>query len=239
MREPFQIFSEQRGARPLAIGGDDAQTLLIIHQKRKAELKALEDQYKKHKQEIMDNYRPMVEPFTQKHARYKKDDFLVFEQDDQREVWVVRGSRILVKEYDYLHIQYLIQCVEGEYLGAKRRFLPTPAGHDITRLEGDNLGKFIRESEFMNSLDILRKAGFHPKAYTSLMCEDTFFLASKEEAKRAHQMFEKELGTIVGWWYGIEELESTMEWYKKEVGHYPVLRRLSGGEFISKGEYQP
>jgi len=54
----------------------------------------------------------------------------------------------------------------------------------------------------------IRAKGFNPIGITTMTCEETIILATKEEVKKAWEMFKPE-----GWWYSIDEWEKTRKWY--------------------------
>lgn len=66
----------------------------------------------------------------------------------------------------------------------------------------------------------MRKAGFNPIAYSVMICEDTFYFNTKEEAKNAYEYFEggkNATHEYEGWFYSIDEVESNNEFYRKEI----------------------
>lgn len=61
-------------------------------------------------------------------------------------------------------------------------------------------------------LDTIRKHGFNPIGITTMTCEETIILETKEEVERAWEIFKPE-----GWWYSVEQWKETREWYVKDM----------------------
>lgn len=61
-------------------------------------------------------------------------------------------------------------------------------------------------------LDEIRAKGFNPIGITTMTCEETIILPTKEEVEKAWEIFKPE-----GWWYSIEQWKETREWYVKDM----------------------
>jgi hypothetical protein len=72
-------------------------------------------------------------------------------------------------------------------------------------------------------IQILKSAGYHPIAVTSMMFEDTFVFETKDEAKRAYQELEKEKKQIQGWFYGWPDFLLSMDDHKKKFGKLSTI----------------
>lgn len=63
-----------------------------------------------------------------------------------------------------------------------------------------------------NLLDEVRKAGFKPIGYTTMICEETFIFKSKKEATDAWRMFKND-----GFWYNFSEFIDEWKEYINDV----------------------
>ena len=82
-----------------------------------------------------------------------------------------------------------------------------------------------RRYEYLN-FDAMQKAGFNLIAFSVMMCEDTFYFETEEEADEAWKYFEngaQATGEYVGFWYSIEDVEANKEEYKEEMGYEPEI----------------
>lgn len=57
-------------------------------------------------------------------------------------------------------------------------------------------------------LDDIREAGFNPIGITVMTCEETIILATKEEVKKAWEIFKPE-----GWWYSADQWKEARKEY--------------------------
>lgn len=76
------------------------------------------------------------------------------------------------------------------------------------------------------NFDAMRNAGFELKAFSVMMCEDTFYFETEDEAEDAWNYFENgenATGEYVGFWYSIEDVEKNKEEYKEEIGYEPEI----------------
>jgi hypothetical protein len=72
--------------------------------------------------------------------------------------------------------------------------------------------------EYLN-FDTMRNAGFNLLAFSVMLCEDTFYFSTTEEAEEAYRFFEfgeNATGEYVGFWYSIEDIEKNKEDYKED-----------------------
>ena len=86
------------------------------------------------------------------------------------------------------------------------------------------------------NFDAMRKAGFELLAFSVMMCEDTFYFATEEEAEEAYQFFEygeNATGDYVGFWYCIDDVEKNIEEYKEEMGYKPPIIYIKDKQGIS------
>lgn len=72
-------------------------------------------------------------------------------------------------------------------------------------------------------LDAIREAGFNPIGITTMTCEETIILETKEDVEKAWEIFKPE-----GWWYSVDEWEKTREWYVKSMykGDYDAAPKV-------------
>ena len=80
-------------------------------------------------------------------------------------------------------------------------------------------------SDFQDDIDKLKANGYNPIAVSQMYFEDTFVFETKEEAIKAYHQFESDenekwIGEIVGWWYGREDFEKTVNDYETENNGY-------------------
>ena len=83
--------------------------------------------------------------------------------------------------------------------------------------------------EYLN-FDAMQKAGFNLKGFSVMMCEDTFYFETEEEAEDAWNYFENgenATGEYVGFWYSIESVEENKEDYKESIGYEPEIIYLN------------
>mgnify|MGYP000992158016 CR=1 FL=1 len=82
--------------------------------------------------------------------------------------------------------------------------------------------KMKLSDEVKDDIQALKDAGFKPIAISKFICENTFIFETEEEAKKAHDEFEKRKihpRVIQGWWYGREELKESLRNYKEKMGY--------------------
>lgn len=70
------------------------------------------------------------------------------------------------------------------------------------------------------SLVLLREQGFNPIGITSFFLEETFIFNTKKEATVAYKKMEKELRTVVGWYYSKKQFEKELAEATKEGNYY-------------------
>lgn len=73
------------------------------------------------------------------------------------------------------------------------------------------------------SLILLREQGFKPIGITSFYLEETFIFKTKKEAIAAFKKMERELRTVVGWFYGKKDFEKKL------------IKATQEGEYYSEG----
>lgn len=77
-------------------------------------------------------------------------------------------------------------------------------------------------SDFQDNINKLKSAGFNPIAVSQLYFEDVYVFETKKEALLAYNTFEmnnnKWIGEIVGWWYGEDDFNKTIEEYEPKWG---------------------
>ena len=83
-----------------------------------------------------------------------------------------------------------------------------------------------------NNIDFsaMHNAGFNLLAFSVMICEDTFYFETEEEAKDAYSYFEfseNATGEYVGFWYSIEDIETNKEDYKEDMGYEPEIIYLN------------
>jgi len=83
-----------------------------------------------------------------------------------------------------------------------------------------------------NNIDfsIMHDAGFKLLAFSIMMCEDTFYFETEEEADDAWKYFENgadATGEYTGFWYSVEDIENNKEEYKEEIGYEPEIIYLN------------
>jgi len=96
----------------------------------------------------------------------------------------------------------------------KGRTWPKLTEEQLQQMAEENKKYGTRDS---SSLTLLRSAGFNPIAITIMMCEETFVFETDEEAKKAHEEFEKNKihgVNIQGWWYGRNYFNETILEYR-------------------------
>ncbi len=57
-------------------------------------------------------------------------------------------------------------------------------------------------------LETIKSEGFNPVGITTMLCEETIIMATKEEANEAWEIFKPE-----GWWYSVDEWEGVRKAY--------------------------
>lgn len=76
------------------------------------------------------------------------------------------------------------------------------------------------------NFDAMKKAGFELKAFSVMMCEDTFYFETVDEADDAWNYFENgpnATGEYVGFWYSLEDIKNNIEEYEEEIGYKPEI----------------
>ena len=72
-------------------------------------------------------------------------------------------------------------------------------------------------SDFQESIDILKAAGYKPIAVSQIYFEDTFIFETDEEAEKAYNKFEHTDCDIIGWWYGKDTFLQQVKKYEEEA----------------------
>lgn len=82
--------------------------------------------------------------------------------------------------------------------------------------------------DFHKPINLILNEGFDLVAITIMLGEWGFFLSTKKEAGEAFKYFEKgnnpmKKRMIDGWWYGIEELEETLQYLDRVFNDKPEI----------------
>jgi hypothetical protein len=89
------------------------------------------------------------------------------------------------------------------------------------------MNKYVTKKRFENlDLTAMKNAGFNLIAYSVMMCEDTFYFETENEAEKAFQYFEggpNATREYSGWWYCVDDIEKNIKDYKKEIGYKPEI----------------
>ncbi|GJQ44113.1 MAG: hypothetical protein JETCAE03_36110 [Ignavibacteriaceae bacterium] len=71
--------------------------------------------------------------------------------------------------------------------------------------------------------EFFTKHGYNLIGFCEFCFENTFIFETAEEAAKAHQEFEKKNNTLVGWWYGKEDFQRSLDHFQQNYWEIPVI----------------
>lgn len=86
-------------------------------------------------------------------------------------------------------------------------------------------------------LNILFRHGYKPIQVTTMVCEDTFIFATKEECLKAHKELAVEKELINGWWYSYDDFVPTLMKYEEENGYKITVFNVREEDFQEGGQH--
>lgn len=83
--------------------------------------------------------------------------------------------------------------------------------------------KFIKKQlSFINkAINRFKKKGIVVKAWTTMLCEHTWFFETEIQTIEAHKFFNKT--DLDGWYYCFDELEQNKRWYIEKCNELPTI----------------